>query len=116
MTKEIESLQIIKATLFHHTKGCLTAEEEAALKVIEDALRRPIIHDTHYVHINHEMFSDMQEKCKAIDILKEECKVYTESLMPLGPATWGHVYLNMTMHLSDQEEKEKFCFLRSVLL
>ncbi len=68
MDKELEVLKELRRDISN--RSLLFSDEK--LDIIENALKSPIIQDTHYVHIKYEMFSDMQNKLKALEIIKDK--------------------------------------------
>lgn len=63
-----------------------------------------------------ECYATLETAIKALEIIKENCSIYTESLYPLGPAHWWNIHLKMRGYIADKKEKEMFDLLKKVLL
>lgn len=100
MKKTMQNKEITPLEEFEELIETLTKDKDGYFDSTEDAKK--------YDHIKNAL--------KVLEIIKENCSIYTESLFPLGDAHWWNVHLRMRGYIADKKEKEQFDLLKEVLL
>ncbi len=121
MSKELEAFERIKNITYDRIDLYGIEVFRKDLNIIEAALKelqecREMMRRFNEACVPMILDNETEKKLKALEIIKENCKIYTESSYPLGPAKWWHIYLNMQGYISDKEQKEQFDLLKEVLL